>query len=313
MTHPETFCLGTYCGRVIANDTIGECGGCPRGFRADDASICRPCSEELQLYDWIYLSFMVIIFFVIQCFFIDRSIKSNKFNYISFSLYLATICESIIASVLSILPFTSQHWDFRLKTCGVQAFSDWYTLFFNPSISEASAYCTQEAVYPLYSIVFVFYIVSLCLVLSRHIYFRLICFILYFITRSNYVKRNYPKDNVTRNTYYILYSIPALMFTHAIFGGIIYYVYPYMILIGSVISIAVHYSRHIDQSPIHLLQSTLHFRNFLIVFFHWLLHAFGIISLTELKRSTDFLFFLLIPFPTFFYILTAKFTDPAVL
>lgn len=88
------------------------------------------------------------------------------------------------------------------------------------------------------------------------------------------------------------------------------YIYPYIILIGSVISIAVHYSHHIDQSPVHLLQSSLHFRNFSIVFFHWSLHAFGIISLTELKRSTDFLFFLLIPFPTFFYILTAKFTDP---
>lgn len=162
---------------------------------------------------------MIILFFVIQCFFIDRSIKSNKFNYLSFSLYLATICESIIAAVLSIFPFTS-NWDFNLKTCGVKSLSDWYTLFFNPPTNENS-YCTQEAVYPLYSLVFIFYIISLCLVLSRAIYFRLICFILYFITRSNYVKRNYPKDNITKNTYYILYSIPTLLFCHAIFAGII--------------------------------------------------------------------------------------------
>lgn len=162
---------------------------------------------------------MIIVFVVIQCYFIDRSIRTNKFNYLSFSLYLATICESIISSIVSLLPFNSQ-WDFSLRTCGVKSFSDWYTLFYNPSINE-KWYCTQEAVYPLYSIVFVFYIVSLCLVLSRHIYLRFICFILYFLTRSPYVKRLCPKEYITKNTYYILYSIPALMFIHAILAGLI--------------------------------------------------------------------------------------------
>lgn len=162
---------------------------------------------------------MVLVFVVIQCYFIDQSFKSNKLNFLSFSLYLATICESIIASIISTLPFNSG-WDFNLRTCGVKSFADWYTLFFNPSINE-NFHCTQEAVYPLYSIVFIFYFIALCLVLSRHIYLRLICFILYFITRSNQVKRLYPKDCITKNTYYILYSIPALLFIHAILAGVI--------------------------------------------------------------------------------------------
>ena len=162
---------------------------------------------------------MITVFTVIQCYFIDKSTKSSKFNYLSLTLYLSTICESIIASIVSLFPFNS-NWDFDVKTCGVKSLSDWYTLFFNPSINEKS-YCTQEAVYPLYSIVFIFYIVSLCLVLSRHIYLRFVCFVIYFITHLSYVKRLCSKDYITRNTYYILYSIPALMFIHAIFAGII--------------------------------------------------------------------------------------------
>jgi len=44
---------------------------------------------------------------------------------------------------------------------------------------------------------------------------------------------------------------------------------------------------------------------------HWLLHAYGISSITPLdKVSSYWAFFLLVPLPAVFYILTAKFTDP---
>lgn len=162
---------------------------------------------------------MIIIFAVIQCYFIDKSIKSNKFNYLSFALYIATICESTIASIVSILPFHDE-WNLNLKSCGVKSFSDWYTLFYNPSINE-NFYCTHEAVYPLYSIVFIFYIVSLGLVLTRHFYLRFVGFIIYLVTSADYVKKLYSKDHVTTNIYYILYSIPALMFIHSILAGVI--------------------------------------------------------------------------------------------
>src|SRR5699024_1169089 len=120
-------CPGTYCGRLVVNGTIGECGvslcpcrcfamssiiishskGCPRGFRANSQHICLECSEDLQLFDWLYLSFMVIVFVVIQTYLIDKSIKANRFNYLLLTLYLSTICEAIVASTLSILSFNS--------------------------------------------------------------------------------------------------------------------------------------------------------------------------------------------------------------
>lgn len=84
-------------------------------------------------------------------------------------------------------------------------------------------------------------------------------------------------------------------------------------IVGSMISIAVHFSQHIDQRSAYLLSSMLQFRNLSIVLFHWFLHSFGIVALTELKHSYDYLFLLLAPLPTFFYIFITKFSDPSKL
>jgi len=44
---------------------------------------------------------------------------------------------------------------------------------------------------------------------------------------------------------------------------------------------------------------------------HWLLHAFSIIALTQLRDPVVHASLLcLVPFPAIFYILTVKFTDP---
>ena len=45
---------------------------------------------------------------------------------------------------------------------------------------------------------------------------------------------------------------------------------------------------------------------------HWLLHAYGLVAVTELKKISLHLSLLcLVPVPALFYILTARFTDPA--
>ena len=54
-----------------------------------------------------------------------------------------------------------------------------------------------------------------------------------------------------------------------------------------------------------------HPRHTLILFGHWLLHAYGIISLTRMESPTFHASLIaLIPFPAIFYILTVSFTDP---
>lgn len=52
-------------------------------------------------------------------------------------------------------------------------------------------------------------------------------------------------------------------------------------------------------------------RNSMIVLGHWLVHGYGIISLTELTEPALYGSLLcLVPLPAVFYILTARFTDP---
>ena len=52
-------------------------------------------------------------------------------------------------------------------------------------------------------------------------------------------------------------------------------------------------------------------RHALILFGHWLLHAFGIIALTRLQSPAFHASLLaLIPFPAVFYIITVSFTNP---
>jgi len=55
-------------------------------------------------------------------------------------------------------------------------------------------------------------------------------------------------------------------------------------------------------------------RNVVIMFGHWILHAFSIIALTQLRDPAIHAPLLcLVPFPAIFYILTVKFTDPTAL
>lgn len=104
-----------------------------------------------------------------------------------------------------------------------------------------------------------------------------------------------------------------VLISNILFLCLIDYIFPYLITIGSVLSIANHLSRHIDQSTRYLVRASFRIRNLLIILFHWSLHAFGIVSLTGLTSRESYLYFLLIPTPMLFYIATSKFTHPDAL
>lgn len=242
-------CISTYCGRVLEiNNSFSECGvsvfvlmqattyfynqqqqffvqACPRGFQANSNSICDECTDYLLFYDWMYLLFMVLVFIVIQFYIIDRIVRSNYFLSLAIFFYLTTAAEAIFSSIITLFIFNGQ-WSFDLKTCGNRNFSDWYTLFYNPSGTEEYK-CTQEAVYPIYSIVFLFYLIVLVFVLFRPLYHNLTYFCIYLLTSASIIKKlsrknqDYPRECVQKITYYILYSIPAIIFLHALLAGII--------------------------------------------------------------------------------------------
>ncbi|CAG9765977.1 unnamed protein product [Ceutorhynchus assimilis] len=294
-----SICPGWYCGRTFLPDTgeLSECGSCPRGLRRNDTTfICEPCLETPQLYDWLYLGFMVLLALILHWFFIDMVSMRRSFSKNVLTLHITAFFEVVASCVLALLS-VNPIGKFTIHSCESHSLSDWYTLLHNPRPNyEEQIYCTQEAVYPLYTIVFLFYILTLILML---------------LVRPWVCRKFLPRQGKMA-IYAALYFIPILILTHAIVGGLIYYSFPYLTIVISVISCAAHFAVRMDQSISALIRTTLtQPRNIVIVLGHWCLHAYGIISLTQLADPLmHSLLLSLVPLPAVFYILTARFTDP---
>lgn len=89
--------------------------------------------------------------------------------------------------------------------------------------------------------------------------------------------------------------------------------YPYIVFVMSIVSSAIHFAFCLDQRARALFMGVItSSRNIMILLGHWLLHAFGILAITQLSDILfHLLLLLLVPLPSLFYIFTARFTDPA--
>ncbi|KFM78440.1 JNK1/MAPK8-associated membrane protein, partial [Stegodyphus mimosarum] len=118
-----------------------------------------------------------------------------------------------------------------------------------------------------------------------------------------------------KSIYLTMYLIPVLVLLQATCGGLLYYSFPYIVIILSFISVAAHLAFRLDQSMKSLFITSIRdIRNLIILLGHWLLHAYGIVAITQLTNPVLHGSLLaLVPFPTVFYILTSKFTDPSKL
>jgi JNK1/MAPK8-associated membrane protein len=72
-------CPGLYCGRMpLINNTLSDCGACDRGFKRDEDFICRRCEDSLEIYDFLFLAFAVVIPLLIHSFLIDQTAPLRK-------------------------------------------------------------------------------------------------------------------------------------------------------------------------------------------------------------------------------------------
>lgn len=276
------------------------CGPCERGWRVINpgkSSVCQKCEDPIALYDQLYLGFIVLFTLLAHWVAIDFTAKSRKFTKEILILHVSALVE-IVGAALVTLALSSPAGQLSLTSCNVIRLSDWYTLLYNPTPNyRDKLFCTHEAVYPLYSIVFIFYSFSLLFMM---------------ILRPALSSKFLPGRG--RNAIYAaLYFLPSFALLHGVLGGIIYYSFPYIIIITSLMSCAAHYAFKLDQSLKSLVLTSLtDIRNLVILLGHWCLHAYGIIAVTELKDLTLHLSLIgLVPLPAVFYILTARFTDPA--
>jgi len=293
----EAPCPGYYCGRVrLDHGNWSTCQSCPRGFRTNESSSCAPCSSEPTFYDGMYLGFMALLSLMMHWYCIDRNAMSGRFTAGIMVQHVAALAESVLAAAGTLL-LTEPLGSFRVTSCHVTSLADWYTVVYNPTPNyERTLSCTQEAVYPLYSMVFLYYTLSL----------------LAMVTVRPWLATRYLPGRGTQAIFTALYFFPSLVLVHAVFAGILYTVFPYLVMVASVISVAVHLACQLDQQMAALVRSSVtELRNAVIVVGHWLLHAYGIIAVTQLTRPLlHSLMLLLVPFPTIFYIVTVRFTDP---
>lgn len=290
-------CPGLYCGRELLSDgNWSECGACPRGFRANASSACVPCDDAPMFYDWLYLGFMALLTLVLHWFSIDMVSMRRNIPKEVIALHLSALLEVLLASLI-VLQVTEPIGEFTIKSCEIKALSDWYTLLHNPSPNyEATLHCTQEAVYPLYTMVFVFYALGIILML---------------LIRPVIVKKFMPKQGKI-SVYAALYFYPILALFHAVGGGLIYHSFPYIIILLSILTSATHFAFKLNQTMKSLLLSSISdIKNVIVILGHWLLHGYGVIAVaTSREISIHPIILALVPLPALFYILTARFTDP---
>ncbi|KAL4239045.1 hypothetical protein ACF0H5_003749 [Mactra antiquata] len=287
-------CPGLYCGRQeLGPGKYTSCGACPRGYQPLYNSICNECTSSPTFYDWLYLGFMAIMSVLLHLYFIDYTNVRKQSTTV---LHISAIFESVLAAVITLL-LSDPMGTLTLRSCPVNRLEDWYSMVKNPSPNYTTTYhCTQEIVYPLYTIVMVYYAFSL----------------LFMMCLRPFVSVKFVNCLGTKSIYAALYFLPILIMVQAVLGGLLYYSFPYIMIIGSLITSAIHLATGLQQGfKDLLLDNVRNIRNLAILVGHWLLHSYGIISLTELKEP-EFHgpLLLLVFFPVLFYVFTSEFTNP---
>lgn len=167
-------------------------------------------------------------------------------------LYLSAITEVGLSAVLTIF-LSEPMFTFDIHSCGVSSLSDFYTFFYNPSLLyEKTLICTQERVYPLQTMVLIFY--TFC-----------VTFLLLLRPLINEkVKAKIEKASLA--VYYALYAFPILALVHSLFGGVVYYAFPFLSIIISCGANAGHFAMKLDQTTKSLLiTSVTDVRNIIII------------------------------------------------
>lgn len=164
---------------------------------------------------------MVFILVVIQWYITDQCIKRRQLTCDIIIMHFLALIESVFALIITLIIIPPIGY-LNIKSCSIKSLSDWYTLFFNPSIDfKTTVRCTQEAAFPFYTLIFIFYIFSLVLLLIRPLILKSISVsskLLSFDFLLNDLPNN---NNAIKNIYLTLYVIPGLMVVHALFSGLI--------------------------------------------------------------------------------------------
>ncbi|KAF1751308.1 hypothetical protein GCK72_017862 [Caenorhabditis remanei] len=304
-------CLG-FCGRTLllgnhsedvatatstSDSTFSRCGPCSFGYRSNAASICESCDNPLQPYDWMYLLFVALLPLLLHMQFIRTARKYCRTRYYEVSEYLCVVLENVIACVIAVLIYPPQ-FSFFLNGCEKTGIKEWYPACYNPRIGYTKTMrCTYEVVFPLYSITFIHHIILIAAILILRS--TLYCVLLY-------------KAYNGKPFYSAIVSVPLLAVIHSIFSGVIFYSFPYILLIGSLWAMCLHLAlegkRPLKEMIVRLVTSPTHW---VFLSITMLMLSFGVIALiTPLEIAYRWTLLCVVPVPFIFYLLTIPFSNP---
>nr|CAG4645742.1 EOG090X0BGA [Lynceus sp. MCZ IZ 141354] len=294
-------CPGAFCGRewLPEQNLWSECGACNWGSRANKTSACIPCSDEPTPYDWFYLSAMALAIFLSHTAAIDTALNHTRLSWRTLVIYSSALTEVIIAGMVTVL-LIEPTGTFSLTICRQQQLADWYTIFHNPTPNyQETLYCAQEAVYPLYSMVFIFLAVAIVLLVIFRPLFQLLL-------------EEEDRQRAKWAIYAALYFIPIMAVLHAMFAGLIYLGFPYVFILWSITSNGIHLATQPEQNWRWLLKNTFTNGRYLaILALHCLMGGFGIVSVSQFSDPVFHgTLLVLVPMPTLLYIAMVKCTDP---
>lgn len=301
---PEN-CLGLYCGRIYSNKTgWSECGACPSGYRVDiHHLVCQKCDESPSIYEWLYLGFMFMLPIFKQWMWILEKYSSGKKE----AMIQLTSCffENVIAIITSLLIYQPMG-SFNLVSCGVTDLSDWYTVLYNPKINHTKVvHCAQEAVYPLYSLVFVVYLLSLVLMLMLRVWIS-----------NFFINKSWQRKHRTDVLYRALYLYPILAGIHGTCAGLTYYAYPYIIVMASILGLVSYCVRRQALTVTKLFVGEDWRQHIIFLIWHFCTLSYSILAIgssfdfTGRGVSSDLPYLSVVPIPLIFLLFTESFTRP---
>ncbi|TPP56471.1 JNK1/MAPK8-associated membrane protein [Fasciola gigantica] len=333
-------CPGKFCGRV---GNRSECGACSWGTRVTNQpesrpSQCEPCLTPPDFHGWLYLSFTavlpIIIFFLLPpnsrtnqtsvprrvrpppkiASAVDEShsspilshspvvVESNQCVFRSFFLPLACLLIHVITALFSLLLF-SPLGSINIYSCVPQTLDEFY------AVLVAAPGCSSEIVFPFISLPLTYYGLS-----------ALVCLVVYsFILCCVHQAKTWRQV-----AYHALYTYPVLCLFICVFGGLLYFSFPYVLLLLALVHSVYRFPvlfdycvQPADGTLLPLCNPSMLFRALFTNgerYFPTLLvsifcYAYGLIALTH---SISFWAVLLAPAPFLFYAVTLPFTHPFV-
>ncbi|MEQ2173429.1 hypothetical protein GOODEAATRI_032042 [Goodea atripinnis] len=174
-----------------------------------------------------------IMVFPADCIVIREPVLSQRLwqnfkSSIALLQHITAMLESTVSAVVKLL-LTEPVGKLSIWSCRVHMLSDWYTMLYNQSPDYVNTlHCTQEAVYPLYTIVLMYY--AFCLVMMM-----LLCPLL-----VKKIACGLGKTDRFRSIYATLYIFLIITMLQAVGSGLLYYVSPYIILVLSLVTLAVY-------------------------------------------------------------------------